>query len=209
MSSKTYATKAMADLSVKQRYFLMTACILPRPIALVTSVDARSGVLNAAPFSYFNGVCSEPPLIVLGLAARPGEHGMVLKDTARNIVETGEFVVNACTADMPEIVTATGEELPPEIGEVEKLGLATLPSQLVRPPRLAISPIHFECRLYQAQQLGKFRTTLILGEVLLVHVDEAVMENDRVSAEKVRPLARLGAGTYGELGRVFKEPARK
>jgi len=204
MSAKTYATKAMADLDVKQRYFLMTACIVPRPIAFVTSVDAKTGVLNAAPFSYYNGVCSEPPLIVLGIVARPGEHGMVLKDTARNIVETGEFVVNACTVDMAAAVTGASEELPPTESEVERLHLETIPSRLVRPPRLADSPIHFECRLYQAQQLGKFRTTLILGEVLLVHIDEAVLEKDRVQAEKVRPLARLGAGIYGELGRTFK-----
>ncbi len=204
MAVENWITRDMSDLSVKQRYFLMTACVVPRPIAFVTSLDATGEILNAAPFSYFNAVCSEPPLIVLGLGARPGAHGMVLKDTTRNIVETGEFVVNVCTASMAEIVNRAGEEMPPDESEVEALGLETIPSEAVRPPRLAASPVHLECRLFESVQLGRFRSTLVLGEVLKMHVNDAVMENDRVDPEKLAPLARLGAGYYAELGRIFR-----
>ncbi len=204
MSAENWVTKNMSDLSVKQRYFLMTACVVPRPIAFVTSLDPEGEVLNAAPFSYFNAVCSEPPLIILGIGARPGERGMVLKDTARNIVETGEFVVNVCTVPMAETVNRSGEDMPPDVSEVKALDLETIPSEAVRPPRLAISPVHFECRLYESLQLGRFRSTLILGEVLKIHANESVMENERVNPEKLNPLARLGAGSYGELGKVFK-----
>lgn len=207
MSEPACATHTLAEMSVKDRYFLLTACILPRPIAFVTSLDRSGKVLNAAPFSYFNGVCSDPPLIILGLAGKPGEEGIVHKDTTRNILETGEFVVNSCSVEMAAVVQKSSENYPAEESEVEALGLATIPSMVVAPPRLAASPISFECRLYQSLQLGPKMSTLVLGEVLKVHVREDCVVKGRVDAERVQPLARLGGGFYSGITAPFKPEA--
>jgi len=203
MSQPAYVSHDVAALSVKERYFLLTACIVPRPIAFVTTLG-RSGVLNGASYSFFNGVSSDPPLVMLGIAAKPSEAGLVLKDTARNIAETGEFVVNICNADMARWVEESGAPLPPEESEVERMGLTTIPSVKVRPPRLAVSPVHLECRLYESLQFGRSRASLILGEVLAVHAREDVLVEGRVDGAALDPLARMAAGRYARISDIFK-----
>lgn len=204
MPNPAFVTQTLLDLSIKQRYFLMTACIVPRPIALVTSYDRKGKVLNAAPFSYFNGVSSDPPLIMLGLVAKPGADGLEYKDTTRNILESGEFVVNVCTGSMAEIVTRCSESLPADQSEVATLGLETIPSELVKPPRLALSPVHLECRFFEAIHVGRTLSTMVLGEVLRVHIREDLWKNDRLDVDALDPLSRIDAGRYGVLGRTFK-----
>lgn len=204
MATPKYVTMTLDDMAIKDRYFLLTACVVPRPIAFVTSLDRRTGVLNAAPFSYFNAISSDPPLIMLGLAAKPGDDGLVLKDTTRNITETNEFVVNICTYDMAEVVQKAGEALPPEESEVEALGLETTPSQVVKPPRLAKSPIQFECTLYEAVQFGRIRSQLILGEVQRVHVRDDLWVDGRVDIFHLDPLARMGAGHFAGVRDIVK-----
>ena len=204
MPDSQFVTHTLADMAVKDRYFLLTACIVPRPIAFVTSFDATGTILNAAPFSYFNGVCSDPPLIVLGLAAKPGDGGLVRKDTTRNILATGEFVVNTCSLEMASIVQRAGEDFPADQSEVDVLGLGTVPSLVVKPPRLAVAPVALECRLYQSLELGPKKSTLILGEVLHLHVKAEFWVRNRVDFDAIQPLARLGGGRYSGLTPSFK-----
>ncbi|MDX1971270.1 MAG: flavin reductase family protein [Candidatus Sumerlaeia bacterium] len=200
-----FTTLEMPTLSIKDRYFLMTSVIVPRPIALVTSWNKERTVLNAAPFSFFNGVSTEPPLIMLGLAAKPGaEGGLVLKDSTRNILETQEFVVNICSREMAPLVTRCGEALPPEVSEVDREGLALVDSVYLHVPRIALSPVQLECRLYQDIQIGANESHLILGEVLCVHVQEHLWKEGRFQGAELDPLARLDAAWYGTVGERFK-----
>jgi len=206
MAASSYKSFLMDQMDARARYFLMTATIVPRPIAFVTSWDRQRKVLNAAPFSFFNGISSDPPLIILGLAGKPAAEGVgwELKDTARNILETGEFVINICDVGMAALVEGASAPLPPEQSEVEALGLETIQSEVVGPPRLAVSPVHFECRLFESVQLPRARNQLVVGEILRVHVRESVMNGSRVNVDALDPLARLAAGQYGALGRTFK-----
>lgn len=199
-----FHTLEFQHLSIKERYHLMTSAIVPRPIALVTSLNAAGTVLNAAPFSYFNGVSTEPPLIMLGLAARKENGELVHKDSTRNILETGQFVINICTARMSEIVTKCSEPLPSNESEVERLNLETLPSTHIPVPRLACSPVQLECKLFQAIPLGPVNSTLILGEILCVHVQNDLWKNNRLDTESLDPLARLEGSTYGQIGDRFQ-----
>ncbi|MHC4390491.1 MAG: flavin reductase family protein [Planctomycetota bacterium] len=177
----------------------MTSLILPRPIAFVTTVSP-SGEVNLAPFSYFNAVCSSPPVISIAIGRRKGER----KDTARNLFETGEAVVNVSTVALAEAVNKSAGDWPRGVDETEVCGLETAPSMVVRPPRLAASPINLECVLLKAIEEEPLTTTLFLLRVVQYHVAESVL-NDQgaIDARKFDPLGRLGHGQYAGLGEVI------
>jgi flavin reductase (DIM6/NTAB) family NADH-FMN oxidoreductase RutF len=182
-------------------YFFLISAVVPRPIAWVTTRDG-AGTVNLAPFSFFQGVSSNPPTIMLAFGRRRDGS---LKDTHRNIVETGEFVVNLVSEDATRVMVESSADLPPDESEVEKLGLEVLPSERVAPPRLALSAVSLECRLDRHLPVGS--STVVFGEVLLYHVEDAVLdEKGRVDAERLRPVARLGGNRYAALGRIFDEP---
>ena len=138
---------AAAELDAVECYRLLVGVVVPRPIAWVTSLD-EAGRLNAAPFSCYTFVCKKPPMICINIGRREDR----LKDTATNIEAHGDFVVNVVTVDAAQVMHETSADYPPDVSEVEALGLETLPSTLVAPPRLAISPIHLECRLHRARR---------------------------------------------------------
>lgn len=164
---------------------LMNSVILPRPIAFVTTVSA-AGRVNAAPFSWFCGLASSPPLLGVSISPRAGEP----KDTLRNVRETRELVVNVVTEAMAgQIVKASGD-WPAEVDELALVGLTAVPSDLVRPPRVAESPVNLECRLDREIALGESR--FVVGEILRAHVWDEVLTEGRVDVTKLRPLARLG-----------------
>lgn len=134
-------------------YRLVVGCVVPRPVAWITTQD-RSGRVNAAPFSSYNYVATRPPMLAVNISTLDGD----LKDTARNIIETREFVVNVSTEADLEIMHASAAEYPPEISEPEALGIPLLPSHHVKPPRIASTPVQMECRLDQAIELGRATT---------------------------------------------------
>jgi flavin reductase (DIM6/NTAB) family NADH-FMN oxidoreductase RutF len=145
MVHAAYSQLDISQFDEADRYKFMMGTVIPRPIALVTSLS-RDGVLNAAPFSQFVVISVTPPL--LGFVAHEGEHG--LKDTVRNVIECGEYVVNTVAEPMAKRVQICSENFPPSVSEVAEVGFHNLPSNFVRPGRIAESSVHFECRLVSA-----------------------------------------------------------
>lgn len=183
-------------------YALICGVVVPRPVAWITTVSA-DGVVNAAPFSSYNYVAHSPPMVAVNIGSRLGE----LKDTARNIRETGWFCVNVATESVMETMHLCGADYPPEIGEPEALGIALLPGRMTPVPRIAASPVHMECRLDQTMTLGRGLNTLYIGEVLAFHLSDAVYDGKYVDSVKLQPIARLGGPYYAGLGQVFHRPA--
>lgn len=190
-------------LDTETAYRLLVGCVVPRPIAWITTVDA-SGRVNVAPFSSYNYVATSPPMLAVNIALRAGDGA--IKDTARNILESREFVVNVATEATMDAMHRSAWEYPPDVSEAEVLGLELLPSRHVRAPRIASSPVQMECRLDQAVTLGRGVNTLYIGEVVAFHLSEAVYDGRRVDAEKMRPVARLGGPFYSGLGEIFHRP---
>ena len=182
----------LRSASSAERYKVLTSTITPRPIAWITSVS-KSGVVNAAPYSFFNAVGHEPPIIVLGLLKDPvtGE----LKNTASNILSAGEFVVNlVCEADA-EQMNLSSIDAPAEVSEVEIAELKTVASAVVAPPRIATAPVSFECRKLVALDIGVGQT-IVLGEVLYAHVaDRFVLDPRRLHIDT--PAMKLVGRTHG------------
>lgn len=187
-------------LERQEKYKLLIGCVIPRPIAWITSLGA-DGLLNAAPFSYFNVASIEPMMVSIAIMRKPGGQP---KDTARNIAETNEFVVNMVDIHNVDAVNQTSADYPPDVSEVEALDLSTAPSALVRVPRLQASRIHFECRLHQIVELGTPTTSdLVIGEVVHVHVADELYERGRIDARGFAPVSRLAGSTYATLGDLF------
>jgi flavin reductase (DIM6/NTAB) family NADH-FMN oxidoreductase RutF len=176
-------------------YKLMVGAIVPRPIALVSTVD-EANVRNLAPFSYFTACSSNPPVVVFCPIMRPLPPGA--KDTLRNIIATREFVVNIVSEEFAGGMNATAAQVPPEVDEFELSGLTPVPSDLIKPPRVAESHIHMECRLLQIVQVSDQPGggSLVLGEVLRFHVREDLFENFRIDPDKLRAIGRMAGSTY-------------
>ena len=190
-------------LDTETAYRLVVGCVVPRPVAWITSVDA-DGRVNAAPFSSYNYVATSPPMLAINIAARPDGRGT--KDTANNIRRSREFVVNVATEDTMELMHQSAQEFPPDVSEIETLGIALLPSRHVAVPRIAITPVQMECRLDQAIVLGRGINTLFIGEVVAFHLSDAIYDGKRVDAAAMRPIARLGGPYYAGLGEIFHRP---
>jgi flavin reductase (DIM6/NTAB) family NADH-FMN oxidoreductase RutF len=188
-------------LDTAEAYRLVIGCVVPRPIAWITTIDAH-GRVNAAPFSSYNYVATSPPMLAINIATREG----AAKDTANNIRASGEFVVNVATEDTMELMHACAENYAPEVSEAEALGLHLLPSRRVAPPRIAVTPVQMECRLDQAVVLGRGVNTLYIGEIVAFHLSPAVYDGKRVDSVALRPIARLGGPYYAALGEIFHRP---
>ncbi len=184
-----------AQHSTNDIYKLMVGSIVPRPIALVSTVD-EADVRNLAPFSYFTACSSNPPVVVFCPINRPQPHGA--KDTLRNIIATREFVVNIVSEEFAGGMNATAAQVPPQVDEFELSGLTSIPSDLIKPPRVAESHIHMECRLLQLVQVSDQPGggSLVLGEVLRFHVREDLFENFRIDPDKLRAIGRMAGSTY-------------
>lgn len=191
------------SLDTETSYRLLVGCVVPRPIAWITTID-EEGHVNAAPFSSFNYVATSPPMLAVNIATRPGSGES--KDTALNIMASKEFVVNVATLDNLELMHQSAQEFPREISETEMLGIALLPSKHVKVPRIAISPIQMECKLDQVVHLGRGINTLYIGEVVAFHLSEKVYDGHRVDAVAMRPISRLGGPFYAGLGDLIHRP---
>jgi len=183
-------------ISPAAMYQFMIGVIVPRPIAFITTRRAN-GQVNAAPFSYFNAITNEPPLIGISINLRRG----VPKDTLENIRATGEFVVNIVNEDLATRMVQTSGDWPEDVDELALTGLTSLDSDLVKPPRIAESPVHLECKLHREIPLGK--TSFVIGEILRAHVSDAVLTDGRVDVEKLKPLGRLGGDGYSVVRDVL------
>jgi flavin reductase (DIM6/NTAB) family NADH-FMN oxidoreductase RutF len=179
------------------------ACVLPRPIGWISTVDA-TGRRNLAPFSFFNAISELPPMVMFCANGEHADGGE--KDSVKNARETGEFVVNLATWDLREAVNASSAEVGRGVDEFELAGLTALPSRLVRAPRVGESPINLECRVTDIYELpceGEIGR-MVMGRVVGMHIADAAIVNGRVSAAKLEPIARLGYREYAALGEIFK-----
>ena len=191
-------------LAPEQRYKLLIGFVVPRPIALVTT-RSKSGIDNAAPFSFFNVFSEDPPLVMLGLGGRPDG---TLKDTTANINQTGEFVVNLVDESIAERMTLCAIEFPPGESELDSAGLTLAPSAEVQALRIAESPVNLECRKYQAIEVGDKSRTLMIGEVLHLHARDSLVdpETPRINEEAYHPIGRLHRALYTKTAERFEMP---
>jgi flavin reductase (DIM6/NTAB) family NADH-FMN oxidoreductase RutF len=177
--------------------------VVPRPIGWITSVDGKGNV-NLAPYSFFNGVAYSPPTVMFSAGYNRMEGSDGMKDSLRNVLETGEFVHNFSTWDTREAMNLSCSDVPPDVDELAMAGLTPIPSKLVKPPRVAESPIHFECKVVQTVELpntkGNDTYTVVFGEVVGVHIaDDLIMENGQIDIGKLHPISRMGYQDYSEV----------
>jgi flavin reductase (DIM6/NTAB) family NADH-FMN oxidoreductase RutF len=186
-------------LGAYERYKLMASLIVPRPIALVTTLGA-DGTVNAAPFSMFNMLGEDPPLVFISIN-RLGDGR--LKDTAANILRTGEFVVHLTDEAMSEGMHACGVTLPPHQSELDHAGLTGVPSHCVTPPRIAEAPVAFECVLHE--KIETESRYVFLGRIMWLTVREGLVDKEswRVRLQDYRPVGRFGASFYVKTGDRF------
>ncbi len=178
--------------------------IVPRPIGWISSMSAN-GSVNLAPFSFFNAIADHPPMVGFG----PGGGGVdrPYKDSRANIEETGEFVCNLVTWSTRRQMNATSATLPADVDEFREAGLTPVPSQLVKPPRVAESPVHFECRYFATVDLPSSDrhgpNAFIIGRVIGVHIDDRLIKDGRIDIVAARPIARLGYSLYSIVDNMF------
>lgn len=190
-----------AQIAGPDRYKLMSAAITPRPIAWLTTVS-HDGVRNAAPYSFFNMMSADPPLVAIGLMRRPDGR---YKDSAQNIIDTGEFVVNLVTETDAAAMNFTCIDAPPDFDEVAHGAIDTIASAVIAPPRIASAPVSMECRLFQRTDAGQ--STIILGEVLRFHIADSLIDPDRLHVDTLAMslVARMhGAGWYSRSTDLFQ-----
>lgn len=178
--------------------------VVPRPIGWISTMSA-AGEVNLAPFSYFNAMATDPPAVVFGCNGAHVEGGA--KDTLENIRATGEFVVNIVTWELREKMNVTSATLPRKIDEMKEAGLEPLPSRLVRPPRVAASPVNLECRHLQTVELPTNNpsapNSAIFGQVIGIHIDDAILADGMIDMNRFKPVARLGYMDYTVVDNVF------
>jgi flavin reductase (DIM6/NTAB) family NADH-FMN oxidoreductase RutF len=184
---------AASDLTPRERYKVLTSFILPRPIAWVTSVGP-AGVVNAAPFSFFNAFCEDPPLCMFAANRKPNGQD---KDTFLNIQRTGEFVVNIADEPLARAMHESSGDFPPDIGEPDYLGLKLAPSSKIAVPRLADAPWAMECKLWKMIDVNDDRR-LIMGEGIHFHIRDELWDDKamRVHMDRYHPIGRMFADRY-------------
>ncbi|TFD96265.1 flavin reductase family protein [Jeotgalibacillus sp. R-1-5s-1] len=188
--------------SERDNYKLLTGGIIPRPIAFVTTVS-DTGVINAAPFSYFSIVTADPPMISVSVQRKAG----VRKDTARNVASKNEFVVHIVDEENVAKVNLTAANLPADESEVELAGLTTIQSEVISVPGLKEAKIRMECELEQIVELGGKEGTpsadLLIGRIVRFHISEELYHQGRIDAEKLAAVSRLAGSNYAKLGKMF------
>ncbi|WP_017996167.1 flavin reductase family protein [Rhizobium leguminosarum] len=189
-----------AKLTERERYKILIGTVIPRPIALVTTVS-KDGKPNARPFSFFNVLTHDPAIVAIGVE---NYSDMRFKDTARNIRETGEFTVHICDDALVDQMEVCAIKFGPEVDELSEAGLVTVPGQMVRSPRILAAPAALECRRHTTLQVGPARE-IILGEVLGVHVrsDAVNPANLHIDQQRMDAVGRMGSHTYARTRDQF------
>ncbi len=193
-----------SDLPGRQAYRLLIDCVVPRPIAWVTTMDEQ-GRVNLAPFSFFQAVGADPPSIIVSIGKhRDGE----FKDTGVNALATGELVVNVVTDELAEAMNTTAGEHPFGVSEMKLAGLTTSPSRIVAPPRVAESPVSLECRVSQRVPIGREggenQYLVLVCEIVAFHVRDEIYDDGRIDPRLLHPLGRLGGNAYSHPGEIFE-----
>ncbi|MFT3735435.1 MAG: flavin reductase family protein [Rhodocyclaceae bacterium] len=188
-----------SDITEYQRYKLMASLIVPRPIALVTTIN-EDGIVNAAPFSMFNMLGEEPPIVMISVN-RKKDGG--LKDTAANIVRSKQFVVHIADEEIAEKMHRCGDALPPDASELVHVGLTPEPSNAVAPPRIAEAPVAFECELWELLETDSRQ--IFIGKVLWLHARDGLIDTEkwRVRLQDYFPVGRFGASFYTDTRSRF------
>ena len=187
-----------AYLDAETAYRLITGVVVPRPIAWVTTLS-NSGVVNLAPFSAFTFVSPKPPMLAISV----GRKGGIYKDTAQNILNNEEYVVHIADSSLMTAVHESSTEHPPDVSEVEELRLSTLPGERIKVPRLAAAPVAMECRFRQCLEFGETRSRLIVGEVLVFHIRDGLLQKGKIETRALDPIARIAGPRYAKLGEII------
>ena len=193
-----------SQIDAQQSYKLLASLIVPRPIGWTSSVSA-AGRHNLAPFSFFMLITSSPPHIAISVGARDGRE----KDTLRNIRATGELVINVVSAAVGPQMAITAAEWPADVDEFAAAGLTTLPSAVVRPPRVAEAPAHLECLAREIVPVGglPYGAHLVIAEVVRIHVrDELLIENNRIDLARLQAVGRLTGDWYCSTAEQYQLP---
>lgn len=205
MNERKVLTLDPAELGQIGMYKLLIGGVLPRPIAWVSTRD-ENGRSNLAPFSFYNAVSSNPPCLSVSIAHK---NDGTKKDTLRNIEATRQFVVNFSPARLASQINESSAEFDYGDSEFAKLGIATAPSTVVAPPRVAESPLVFECDLYELLEIGdgsQGSSTLVIGKIVAVQIDEGALRDGKLLLDQLEPLSRLGGLSYGLTREVFELP---
>jgi flavin reductase (DIM6/NTAB) family NADH-FMN oxidoreductase RutF len=191
-----------SETNTKGLYSLLISAVVPRPIAWV-STCSEDGKSNLAPFSFFNLFAIDPPVLGFspGLKRKEGRSQLVFKDTLRNVIAVEEFVVNLVSAPLAAKMVQSSADYKSNTSEFDAVGLSPAVSCKIRPPRLAEAPVSLECKLHQIVELGT--SHLILGRIVCVHVDDAILDGPLIDVEKFQPVARLGGELYATLAKPF------
>jgi flavin reductase (DIM6/NTAB) family NADH-FMN oxidoreductase RutF len=186
------------QLNSSQVYDLMTSIIVPRPIAFI-STQSPEAIPNAAPFSFFNGISTEPPMIGVSIARRGGEK----KGTLRNIESCGEFVVNIVDEKLAEGMNRASANYPPDTNKFEAAGLTPRPSIKVKPPRIGEAPVSLECRLVQIVTLPETEVALVIGRVVYIFLQDNLWNDGRIDPTRLQAIGRLGLSSYCHTRETF------
>ena len=191
------------EQSLKENHKIMIGSIVPRPIAFI-STKSKDGILNLAPFSYFNGVCSNPPTIMFA-PARRGYDGLT-KDTLNNIQDTEEFVVNLVSEEISDQMVACSTDFENEVDEFEVSGLTPVDCVKVKPPRVRESKVSFECKLNTIVEIGKAEAGagfIVIGTIVMFHIDDIVYKEGHIDLEILNPIGRLAGNSYTRINDTF------
>lgn len=186
-----------AHLDPPQAYRLLTGVVVPRPIAWVVT-RSTAGVLNLAPFSAFTYVSTKPPMVGFNAGRKVGRR----KDTTNNILETGEFVVHVVDESLLESMHESAGEYPPDVSELQLLGLNKIESDLISVPRLVAPRIALECKLHRAIPFGETGAEFLVGEVLAFHIHDDLITDGKIDTAALNPVCRLAGPQYATLGPV-------
>ncbi len=180
------------------------ALVVPRPIGWITTID-RQGRVNLAPFSFFNAIAEDPPMVLFAPGGKKADRPV--KDSRHNAEETGEFVCNLATWDLRDAMNLTSANLAAGEDEMKHAGLTPVPSRLVKPPRVKESPVHFECKLWKVVELPTHDmeepNCIVIGQVVGIHIEDALIKDQRVDIVAAQPIARLGYSEYTVVDSKF------
>ena len=182
---------------------VLTGVVVPRPIAFVSTIS-NSGNINLSPYSFFNAVSYDPPLIIFSSSKFTSDGK--LKDSLSNIEQNGEFVVNIVNENIVEAMNKTAAEYPENVNEFDIANLTQIDSDLVKPPRLRESPVNMECKLERIITLGTeaHPQGLVIGEIIQLHIDDQIISGHRINHEKLKPVGRLAGNMYTHTNDVFE-----
>jgi len=194
-----------SELPHRDFYRILIGAVGPRPIAWVSTID-RDGQPNIAPFSFFNAITSKPPLLGFSPGLRKIDDASHPKDTLSNIRETREFVINVVTYDLADKMNLTSGDYPHEVNEFELAKLTPAPSEKVKPPRVAESPVNFECKLERIIDFGTEwpSSSLVIGEIVCVHLNDGVLKDGRFDGNALDLIGRMGGNQYARTTERFE-----